>query len=73
VHRVVVEGSPSVTLDLHLRGDGHTSPGLQATAMRLVNAIPAVVAAPPGIVTPLDLELGRHRSLLRRDRGPAGR
>ena len=69
VHRVVVEGSPSLTLDLHLRGDGHTSPGLLATAMRLVNAIPAVVAALPGIVTPLDLELGRSRPLLRRPGG----
>ena len=39
--------------------------GLLATAMRLVNAIPAVVAAPPGIVTPLDLTLGRSASARR--------
>jgi hypothetical protein len=30
---------------------------LVATAMRVVNAIPAVVHAPPGIVTTLDLPL----------------
>ena len=27
----------------------HNTAGLKATAMRLVNAIPAVVAAPPGL------------------------
>ena len=66
VHRVEVEGSPSLTLDLCMRSnDGsHTNAGLLATAMRLVNAIPAVVAAPPGIVTPLDLQLGVSRNLL---------
>jgi 4-hydroxy-tetrahydrodipicolinate reductase len=65
VHRVVIEGLPSLTLDLRLnvaeRGHGH---GLLATAMRLVNAIPAVVAAPSGIVTPLDIRLGVGRSLM---------
>lgn len=68
VHRVDIEGSPSLTLDLCLRGAGgqHTNAGLVATAMRLVNAIPAVVTAPPGIVTPLDLRLGVGRHLLPR-------
>ena len=33
----------------------HNTAGLKATAMRLVNAIPAVIAAEPGIVTALDL------------------
>jgi hypothetical protein len=67
VHRVVIEGSPSLTLDLSMRSDGldgHGSTGLTATAMRLVNAIPAVVSAQPGIVTPLDLTLGVGRRLL---------
>jgi 2,4-diaminopentanoate dehydrogenase len=65
VHRVEIEGRPSVTLDLRWgtrRDDGHGH-GLLATAMRLVNAIPAV-AAPPGLVTPLALHLGIGRSLL---------
>jgi len=66
VHRVEIEGRPSLTLDLCLRGEGGggDSQGLVATAMRLVNAIPAVVAAPPGIVTALDLDLVVGRSLL---------
>ncbi len=70
VHRVHIEGEPTLTLDLHLGGDdggGAAGAGLQATAMRLVNAIPAVVAAPPGLVTPLDLRLGTGRTLM-----PAG-
>ena len=35
----------------------HTNAGLLATAMRLVNAIPAVCAAPPGLLSVLDLPL----------------
>jgi 4-hydroxy-tetrahydrodipicolinate reductase len=68
IHRVAIEGVPSLTLDLTLGAadSGRESPGLVATAMRLVNAIPAVVAAPPGLVTALDLRLGIGRSLLDR-------
>lgn len=58
-YRVTITGSPNYTLDLQLLGeDGdHNTAGLQATAMRLVNAVPAVRAAPPGIVTALNLPL----------------
>lgn len=58
-YRVVLTGSPNLTLDLQLVGeDGdHNTAGLQTTAMRLVNAIPAVVAAEPGFVTAKDLPL----------------
>jgi 4-hydroxy-tetrahydrodipicolinate reductase len=67
VHRVEIEGRPSLTLDLHLRadrtGNSHNN-GLLATAMRLVNAIPAVVAAPAGWATPLDLMLRPGPGLL---------
>jgi 4-hydroxy-tetrahydrodipicolinate reductase len=68
VHRVAIDGSPSLTLDLCMRDDegSHTNAGLLATAMRLVNAIPAVVAAPPGLATALDLRLGLGRTLLDR-------
>jgi 4-hydroxy-tetrahydrodipicolinate reductase len=52
------------------RDDGDNQ-GVLATAMRLVNAIPAVVAAPPGIMTALDLRLGVGRSLLATGR-PSG-
>jgi 4-hydroxy-tetrahydrodipicolinate reductase len=66
-YRVVVSGEPNYTLDLQLLGtDGdHNTAGLKATAMRLVNAIPAVVGAKPGLVTALDLPLVTGRGLVR--------
>ena len=65
-YRVVISGEPNYTLDLQmLGGDGdHNTAGLKATAMRLVNAIPAVVAAEPGLVTSLDLPLITGKGLL---------
>ena len=47
-YRVIVTGEPMYTLDMQMLGtDGdHNTAGLKATAMRLVNAVPAVVAAP---------------------------
>jgi 2,4-diaminopentanoate dehydrogenase len=65
-YRVVITGEPNYTLDMQmLGGDGdHNTAGLKATAMRLVNAIPAVVAADPGLVTSLDLPLVTGRGLL---------
>jgi 4-hydroxy-tetrahydrodipicolinate reductase len=66
-YRVTVRGEPNYTLDLQLVGtDGdHNTAGLKATAMRLVNAVPAVVAAPPGLLSALDLPLITGRGLLR--------
>jgi 2,4-diaminopentanoate dehydrogenase len=58
-YRIEVTGEPSYALDLCLsspNGD-HNHAGLVATAARVVNAIPAVVAASPGIRTTLDLPL----------------
>ncbi|HEY3703179.1 MAG TPA: hypothetical protein VGL32_13040 [Acidimicrobiales bacterium] len=65
-YRVVITGEPNYTLDLQLLGsDGdHNTAGLKATAMRLVNAVPAVVAAPPGLLTALDLPLVTGRGLV---------
>jgi len=65
-YRVQVTGEPNYTLDLQLMGtDGdHNTAGLKATAMRLVNAIPAVIAAEPGIVTALGLPLITGRGLV---------
>ncbi|HEV2784018.1 MAG TPA: diacylglycerol kinase [Actinophytocola sp.] len=65
-YRVVVTGEPNYTLDLQLLGsDGdHNTAGLKATAMRLVNAIPAVVDAKPGLLTALDLPLITGRGLV---------
>ena len=58
-YRVEVTGEPSYALDVCLssrKGD-HNHAGLVATAARVVNAIPAVVDAAPGIRTTLDLPL----------------
>jgi 4-hydroxy-tetrahydrodipicolinate reductase len=58
-YRIEITGEPSYALDLCLsspNGD-HNHAGLVATAARVVNAIPAVVAAAPGITTTLDLPL----------------
>jgi len=65
-YRVQITGEPNYTLDLQLMGtDGdHNTAGLKATAMRLVNAVPAVVAAQPGLVTALDLPLVTGRGLV---------
>jgi 4-hydroxy-tetrahydrodipicolinate reductase len=67
-YRVEVTGEPEYVLDLRLLGsDGdHNTAGLKATAMRLVNAVPAVVAAPPGLLTALDLPLVTGRGLVAR-------
>jgi 4-hydroxy-tetrahydrodipicolinate reductase len=66
-YRVIISGEPNYTLDLQMLGsDGdHNTAGLKATAMRLVNAIPAVVAAKPGLITALDLPLITARGLVR--------
>jgi hypothetical protein len=64
-YRVEITGEPSYAMDLCLsspNGD-HNHAALVATAMRVVNAIPAVVAAEPGIRTTLDLPLITGRGL----------
>jgi 2,4-diaminopentanoate dehydrogenase len=65
-YRVRVEGSPSLTCELQLEGDGgdENSGGLIVTAMRLLNAIPAVVEAPSGLLSALDLPLVTGRGLM---------
>ena len=53
VHRVVVAGRPGVEINTHvgLGGTDHNEAGVIATAMKAVNAIPVVCAAPPGLVS----------------------
>jgi 4-hydroxy-tetrahydrodipicolinate reductase len=65
-YRVRITGEPNYTVDLQLVGtDGdHNTAGLKATAMRLVNCVEAVVAAPPGLLTALDLPLVTGRGLV---------
>ena len=56
-YRILVEGEPHVHVELSLssdRGD-HNHAGCLATAMHVVNAIPHVVAASPGVKTYRDL------------------
>ncbi|MGX9791895.1 NAD(P)H-dependent amine dehydrogenase family protein [Mycobacterium sp. MMS18-G62] len=56
-YRVEIVGEPSYTVDIcptSRKGD-HNHAAIVAAAGRIVNAIPAVVAAPPGIRTTLDL------------------
>ena len=52
------------TLQLDQRGGDHNSGGLLATAMKVLNAVPAVCAAPPGFLTTLDLPLRTGMHLL---------
>ena len=56
-YRIQITGEPHVAMELSLSSDlgDHNHAGCLATAMHVVNAIPAVVAAPPGVVTILDL------------------
>jgi 4-hydroxy-tetrahydrodipicolinate reductase len=65
-YRVTISGEPNYTLDLQMLGsDGdHNTAGLKATAMRLVNAVPAVIAGAPGLLTALDLPLITGRGLV---------
>jgi hypothetical protein len=58
-YRVLIEGSPKVTCEVTMEGDGgdENSAGLIVTAMRCLNAAPAVCEAPPGLLSALDLPL----------------
>ncbi|MGH3467411.1 MAG: NAD(P)H-dependent amine dehydrogenase family protein [Thermocrispum sp.] len=65
-YRVEVRGEPHYLLDLRLTdADGdHAVAGVIGTAARLVNAVPAVVAARPGLLTAMDLPLFTARGLV---------
>jgi hypothetical protein len=67
-YRVQVTGEPMMTLDFTHTGEhgDHNVSGMITTAMRLVNAVEAVVAARPGLVTALDLPLVTARGLVTR-------
>jgi 4-hydroxy-tetrahydrodipicolinate reductase len=66
-YRVVVTGNPNYTLDLQMMGDDgdHNTAGLVGTAGRIVNAIPYVCRAEPGLLSGLDLPLVTGKGLLR--------
>jgi hypothetical protein len=50
--RVTIEGHPTIRVDLGIDG---VLPGVEATAARVINSIPAVCAAPSGVYGALDL------------------
>jgi 4-hydroxy-tetrahydrodipicolinate reductase len=66
-YRVIIEGLPSITCVLEMadeKGD-HAVGGVILTATRIVNAIPSVCSADPGLLSALDLPLITGRGLLR--------
>jgi hypothetical protein len=58
-YRVQIMGEPSYTVDIcpTSRHGDHNHAAIAGAAARIVNSIPAVIAAPPGIRTTLDLPL----------------
>lgn len=57
-YRVDVDGDPDIHCEMTLgdaAGHGAGTAAMAATAMRVVNAVPFVVAAPSGLLTSLDL------------------
>jgi 4-hydroxy-tetrahydrodipicolinate reductase len=66
-YRVQISGFPNIHCELEFedeRGD-HAVGGVVLTATRLVNAIPAVCDAPPGLLSALDLPLVTGKGLYR--------
>ncbi|CAN5607978.1 hypothetical protein BH24ACT4_BH24ACT4_22640 [soil metagenome] len=56
-YRILVEGEPHLKLELEMSSDhgDHNHAGCLATAMHVLNAVPDLVAASPGVKTILDL------------------
>ena len=66
-YKVLIKGVPSIEVSLDMadeHGD-HAVGGVVLTATRLVNAIPAVCVAKPGLLSALDLPLITGKGLLR--------
>ncbi len=69
-YQVIIEGTPTIHQETAFRftdGSGRTPAvaGCLATGLRALNAIPALGAAPPGFVTPLELPLVPGRGTIR--------
>ncbi|HEY0948974.1 diacylglycerol kinase [Nocardioides sp.] len=65
-YRVQITGEPFLQLDFTHHGEhgDHNVSGMIVTAQRIVNAVPAVVASPGGLVTALDLPLVTGKGLV---------
>jgi 4-hydroxy-tetrahydrodipicolinate reductase len=65
-YRVVVTGTPSYTCDVQMTArPGEGDPGVVGTAGRIVNAIPFVCDAPPGLLSALDIPPVTGHGLMR--------
>ncbi|MFM8972915.1 MAG: diacylglycerol kinase, partial [Actinomycetota bacterium] len=68
-YRVVVTGIPSYQCDIQLGGPPELGdPGVVGTGGRIVNAIPAVCAAEPGLLSAIDLPQITGRGTMRTGR-----
>ncbi|HJQ05374.1 MAG TPA: diacylglycerol kinase [Nocardioides sp.] len=67
-YRIEITGEPCMKVEFTHHGENgdHNVSGMIVTAQRLINAIPAVVAAKPGLVSPIDLPLVTGRGLVAR-------
>jgi 4-hydroxy-tetrahydrodipicolinate reductase len=65
-YKVIVTGEPMMELELSHHGEhgDHNVSGMIVTAQRLVNSVRAVVEAPGGLVTALDLPLVTGKGLV---------
>ncbi len=67
-YRLIIKGSPDITQETIFRGTKGETPavaGCLATGMRAIHAIPAVVAAKPGVVSADELPIGAGRGTMR--------
>lgn len=72
VYRVEIEGSPSMRCEFEMAEDHDHDLGARiAGSSRMVNAIPAVCAAAPGLLSALDLPLITGAGLVRPVDGPS--
>ncbi|MCW2658853.1 MAG: hypothetical protein JWP83_5 [Mycobacterium sp.] len=72
LYRVEIEGSPSMRCEFEMAEDHDHDLGARvAGASRMVNAIPAVCAAAPGLLSALDLPLITGAGLVRPVGGPS--
>jgi 2,4-diaminopentanoate dehydrogenase len=65
-YRVQIKGEPMMQVDFTHHGEfgDHNVSGMITTAQRIINALPAVVAAKPGLVRAIDLPLVTGRGLV---------
>ena len=65
-YRIRITGEPMMQVDFTHHGEhgDHNVSGMITTAQRIINALPAVVAAKPGLVRAIDLPLVTGRGLV---------